>query len=161
METVCEYYCVSTLASLRSCKPRGVEVKREEVEEGGECELTSFRFVPPSPSLVDPPNSYKGTSDLQLERISVYYNEASGQSRPRFSLRRSKKRNESSSSLPFSISQLRLPIFRPSSLFCSWKVRTSSGPRRSRAWNHGLHPSWTFGELVPVSFELRLTRGEE
>ena len=25
-------------------------------------------------------HSYKGTSDLQLERISVYYNEATGQS---------------------------------------------------------------------------------
>ncbi|PWN35180.1 putative tubulin beta chain [Meira miltonrushii] len=28
---------------------------------------------------IDPTGSYKGTSDLQLERINVYYNEASGQ----------------------------------------------------------------------------------
>ncbi|KAH9629976.1 hypothetical protein HF086_017491, partial [Spodoptera exigua] len=27
---------------------------------------------------IDPTGVYRGTSDLQLERISVYYNEASG-----------------------------------------------------------------------------------
>jgi len=29
---------------------------------------------------IDPTGSYHGDSDLQLERISVYYNEASGMS---------------------------------------------------------------------------------
>ncbi|CAK0811616.1 unnamed protein product [Prorocentrum cordatum] len=32
----------------------------------------------PSPSGIDPTGTYHGDSDLQLERINVYYNEATG-----------------------------------------------------------------------------------
>ena len=43
------------------------------------CELTSFfHQVISDEHGVDPTGTYHGDSDLQLERINVYYNEASG-----------------------------------------------------------------------------------
>ena len=128
---------------------------RRRKESGVQVDLVS------SPSFLFN-HSYKGTSDLQLERISVYYNEASGKSST--SLLPARRRNDerSSSSLPFlplpphllnSVPRPPMPLHLFTLPPRSWEVRPSSRPCRSRAWNHGLHSSGAFGELVQVSFQ--------
>jgi len=46
------------------------------------CIIPAFQFweVISDEHGIDPTGSYQGDSELQLERISVYYNEASGKS---------------------------------------------------------------------------------
>lgn len=48
------------------------------------CLTLSFLQVVSDEHGIDPTGTYHGDSDLQLERINVYFNEATGRTRHRF-----------------------------------------------------------------------------
>lgn len=79
---------------------------------------------------IDPTGAYHGDSDLQLERINVYYNEASG-----------KLSSHLSDLLPFLPGCSMLITF----LFAfRWQIRAQSHLSRLRTWHHGLGAQRTF-----------------
>lgn len=91
---------------------------------------------------IDPTGTYHGDSDLQLDRISVYYNEATGKAANSNHMQKKKKK------------VLLLLLICSALLLCNhekisglsafrWKVRSPCHPGGSGAWDHGFSQIWT------------------
>lgn len=83
---------------------------------------------------IDPTGAYRGDSDLQLERINVYYNEATG-----------KLRNTLCFWSTAWARQVTSPL-----LPHRWEVCTKGSAGRSGAWHHGLGEGWSLRTDLPT-----------
>nr|XP_023396492.1 uncharacterized protein LOC104847076 isoform X1 [Loxodonta africana] len=87
---------------------------------------------------IDPTGTYHGDSDLQLERINVYYNEATGEA-SRGNLPHGRGAGGDKSSQHLWLLAF-LPLFHL--LLCRRKLCPQGCAGGPGAWYHGLRPLW-------------------